>query len=63
MQIASSAMTNAVRTNDARAMYEAMAVKPAKRPVATQSEREATALSKQLREITKKLALVGRKKR
>ena len=61
--MASSAIADAVRSNDARAMYEAMAVKLAERLDATQSAREAAALSKELREVTKKLALVGRRKR
>ena len=62
VQIASSAMTDTARSNDACAMYEAMAVKLAERLDATQSAREAAALSKELREVTKKLALVGRRK-
>ena len=46
VQITSSAIADAVRSNDARAMYEAMAVKLAERLDATQSAREAAALSK-----------------
>ena len=63
MQIASSAMADTARSNDACAMCEAMAVKLAERLDATQSAREAAALSKELREVRKKLALMGRRKR
>ena len=63
VQIASSAMTDKARSNDARAMYRAMAVKLAERLDATQSAREAATLSKELREVHKKLALMGRRKR
>ena len=60
--MAGGRIADAVRSNDARAMYEARAVKLAERLDATQSAREAAALSKELREVTKKLALVGRRK-
>lgn len=63
MQIASSAMTDKARSNDAHAMCEAMTVKLAERLDATQSAREAATLSKELREVHKKLALMGRRKR
>ena len=59
VQIASSAMTDKARSNDARAMYRAMAIKLAERLDATQSAREAATLSKELREVHKSWRLWG----
>ncbi len=56
--MASGAIADAVRSDDAPAMCEAMAVKLAKRLDATRSAHEKAALSRELREVRKALAVV-----
>lgn len=59
--MAGGRIADAARSNDACAMCEAMAVKLAERLDATQSAREAAALSKELREVCLRLAVLRRK--